>query len=95
MEKRSVNSRGIQWIRYDETKSILEVQYASSKAYRYFDVPVACYEWLLKADSKGKFLNRLVKDKYAYERIDDVPKDPDDLERLLKESIRPSSSDQG
>jgi hypothetical protein len=90
MEKQSVTSRGIQWIRYDEAKNILEVQYASSKAYRYFDVPITVYEWLLKAGSKGKFVNRLVKDKYAYERIDDVSEDQD-LERLLRDSIRPAS----
>lgn len=90
----AVNSRGIKSIRYDESTRTLDVTYTSSGEYRYFDVGPEVYAWLMKAESKGKFINRLVKDKYRYERLDAqaVPEDGD-LERLLGESLNLPTSE--
>jgi hypothetical protein len=89
-EKELVNSRGIDWIRYDEANRTLDVAYASSGEYRYFDVGRDVYEWLSKVRSKGRFVNRLVKGKYRYERLDTDQQllKEDDLERLLRGSLR-------
>lgn len=70
MEKVSVRSRGIDWVAYDEEAQTLYVQFGASRAYRYFDVPPPVYDWLLRAPSKGKFVNRLVKDRFRYEAFD-------------------------
>ena len=85
----AVRSSGITSIRYDESTRTLDVTYTSSGEYRYFDVGPEVYAWLMKAESKGKFINRLVKEKYRYERLDDrsVPTGDGDLERLLQESL--------
>ena len=85
----ALNSKGIRSIRYDERTHTLDVAYTSSGEYRYFDVGPEVYAWLMKAESKGKFMNRLVKDKYRYERLDvESAADAEaDLETLLRESL--------
>jgi hypothetical protein len=47
----------------------------------------------MKAESKGKFVNRLVKEKYRYERLDveSVAREEGDLEQLLRESLHSGS----
>jgi hypothetical protein len=70
-EKVPVQSKGIAWVAYDEQAATLDVHFAASRTYRYFDVPASVYEWLLRAPSKGMFHNRLVKDRYRYERLYD------------------------
>ncbi len=92
MEKEFVESSGIKWIRYDADQRTLDVAYSSSGEYRYFDVGREVYEWLRRAQSKGKFVNRLVKEKYRYERLTDEQQprpDAPDLEQLLEQSLRP------
>jgi hypothetical protein len=91
----TVNSRSIRWIRYDAQTRTLDVAFAGSGEYRYFDVGPEVYAWLRKVDSKGKFLNRMVKDKYRYERLDgqQQPGEEGDLERLLRDSLQPSAEE--
>lgn len=89
MQKEPVKSKGVKWIRYDERNRTLDVAYTRSGEYRYFGVEPETYAWLSKVESKGKFVNRLVKEKYRYERLDVeliVPRG-DDIERLLRESL--------
>ena len=91
-----VNSKGIRWIRYDEHTHTLDVAYTSSGEYRYFDVGPEVYAWLVRAESKGKFVNRLVKEKYRYERLDD-PQTASvgaDLEKLLRDSLDSATSEE-
>jgi hypothetical protein len=91
----AVNSKGIRWVRYDERTRTLDVAYTSSGEYRYFDVGPEVYSWLMKAESKGKFVNRLVKEKYRYERLDaeSVPSDEGKLEQLLRDSLQSPTGD--
>lgn len=69
MERVSVQSQGIEWVAYDGKAQTLDVCFGPSRTYRYFEVPPSVYEWLIRAQSKGKFVNRLVKDHYRYERL--------------------------
>jgi len=89
-----VNSKGIRWIRYDERTRTLDVAFANSGEYRYFDVGPEVYAWLVRAESKGKFVNRLVKEKYRYERLDDerASSGESDLEQLLRDSLQSPDS---
>ena len=94
MNTQAVNSKGIRWIRYDEQTRTLDVAYAGSGEYRYFDVGPEVYAWLARAESKGKFVNRLVKEKYRYERLDGelASSGEEDLERLLRDSLQSEKS---
>ena len=88
MEKQSVKSKAVKSLRYDSDAKSLDVEFASASTYRYFDVPRDVYEWLLRVGSKGRFVNRLVKEKYRYERLDsDGPGPDEDIERLLRDSL--------
>ena len=91
----AVNSKGIKWVRYDERTRTLDVAFTSSGEYRYFDVGPEVYSWLMKAESKGKFITRLVKDKYRYERLDaeSASTDENDLEQLLRGSLSSPQKD--
>jgi KTSC domain len=91
----ALNSRGIRWIRYDEQSRTLDVAFTGSGEYRYFDVEPDVYAWLTKVESKGKFVNRLVKEKYRYERLDVEPKSSEegDLEKLLRDSLQSSEGE--
>jgi hypothetical protein len=89
MEKRSVKSKAVKSLLYDDVTRTLDVEFASASVYRYFDVPRDVYEWLLRVDSKGTFVNRLVKEKYRYERVgSEVLLSDDDIEKLLRSSLR-------
>ena len=91
MHDEAVKSTGIKWIRYDESARTLDVAYVNSGEYRYFDVGPEVYAWLRRAESKGKFVNRLVKEKYRYERLsaEQAPSEEGDLEKLLRDSLQP------
>lgn len=96
MHEEAVKSTGIRWIRYDERARTLDVAYMNSGEYRYFDVEPEVYQWLSRIESKGKFVNRLVKEKYRYERLDGAPTSSEegDLEQLLRDSLHsPPSSE--
>lgn len=47
----------------------LFVKFKNGSEYKYTGVPVARYEALLAAESKGKYLNSEVKPNYPFERI--------------------------
>jgi len=91
-----INSKGIRWIRYDESTRTLDVAYTNSGEYRYFDVGPEVYAWLVRAESKGKFVNRLVKERYRYERLDDGQawSGESDLEQLLRDSLESEKSEE-
>jgi hypothetical protein len=96
MHEEAVKSTGIRWIRYDERARTLDVAYVNSGEYRYFDVEPEVYAWLSKVESKGKFVNRLVKEKYRYEKLGGEPTSSEegDLEKLLRDSLQsPPSSE--
>lgn len=63
-----VKSSNIHSIGYSAELKIIQVQFLSGSVYEYYDVPVNEYEAFLKADSKGKFLNRNLH-KYKYRQV--------------------------
>jgi hypothetical protein len=96
LDEQAVKSTGIRWIRYDERARTLDVAYVNSGEYRYFDVEPEVYAWLSKVESKGRFVNRLVKEKYRYERLDgeQTSSEEGDLEQLLRDSLQSPPSDE-
>src|SRR5690606_2951678 len=77
-----VKSKGIRSVTYNAEARTLDVEFSSARSYRYFEVPPSVYAWYTRADSKGRFINRLVKDEYRVERLD-VPGTNDDETSLL------------
>jgi hypothetical protein len=51
---------------YDEASGILQLEFRSRAVYRYFGVPVAVHESLLRALSRGKYFNRVIRGHFPY-----------------------------
>jgi len=56
-------------INYDASSRTLLIRYVSGMVYRYLDVPAEVYAEMRAAFSKGQFLNRFIKGKYAFEKV--------------------------
>lgn len=54
---------------YDEAKHILRVVFLSGMVYDYLDVPAKVYDQMKNSISKGGFLNRVIKAKYRFRRV--------------------------
>jgi hypothetical protein len=60
----------IQRIHYYPDKHTLRVVFVSGMVYDYKEVPESVYKQMKAATSKGEFLNREIKNKYAFEKIE-------------------------
>ena len=70
MQRVPVSSSAIKAIGYDPKPKVLEVMFLSGRIYRYFHVPPERYDALRKAESVGAYLNREIKGRYDYERVE-------------------------
>ena len=58
-------------MKYYPDKAILRVIFVSGMVYDYKNVPENVYKAMRSASSKGEFLNKEIKGKYDFEKIDD------------------------
>ena len=65
----SVDSSNIDAIGYEQATRELYVRFLSGGTYIYSEVPVECFEELLRAPSKGSYLNRAIKSAYTYRHL--------------------------
>ena len=70
MQRIQVSSSAISSVGYDERKALLEVEFRSGAVYDYLDVPPRVWKELQKADSKGRFVSRRIRDRYDFVRRD-------------------------
>lgn len=64
-----VESSNISAIGYEASDNTLFVEYSNGHLYEYMDVPQSLYETFLTADSKGKFMNENIKNRFDYKSI--------------------------
>lgn len=69
MERYNVASSNIRSIGYDGQTQTLEVEFLDGAVYQYYGVPENIYDQIMRAQSKGQFLNAYIRDQYAYSRI--------------------------
>ncbi|OHB66192.1 MAG: KTSC domain-containing protein [Planctomycetes bacterium RBG_13_60_9] len=69
MQRQHVASTNIRSVGYDIDSGTLEVEFTSGGIYDYFDVPEREYEALMRAPSKGSYLNQNIKDRYRYRQV--------------------------
>ena len=69
MAREYVESSSIDWFAYESRVRTLDVEFEGGGIYRYFDVSGPVVERLRAADSKGRFINQLIKPHYRYERV--------------------------
>ena len=54
---------------YDPEHTTLRIIYRSGMVYDYLGVPPAVYDAMKAASSKGEYLNKHIKGKYAFEKV--------------------------
>jgi len=69
MKRIYVRSSSISHVGYDRQTRTLEVEFRNGHAYRYLDVPPQIYHEFMQADSKGRFINFIIKKNYPYLRV--------------------------
>jgi len=69
MDRQRVRSSNVRSIGYDATSSTLEVEFNSGGVYQYSSVPEAVYAALMRASSKGHYLNDHIKDRYHCQHV--------------------------
>ena len=70
MFREPVVSESIASVGYDDDAEVLEVEFVTGAVYRYRGVPQDVFEDLRQAPSKGAFVNRRIKDAYAWEEVE-------------------------
>lgn len=69
--RKRLESSSLTSVTYDPSDGGLEVQFRrNGHFYRYLGVPPAIYRALMDAESKGAFLNQVLKPNFEYFRID-------------------------
>jgi len=69
MLRARVESSTIASVGYDEEQQILEIVFRGGRVYHYLEVPPERVLSLLRAESKGRFLNREIKPHFRYEAV--------------------------
>lgn len=69
MERQRVSSSNVRSIGYDATNSTLEVEFNGGGVYQYYGVPETVYSALMRASSKGSYLNDHIKDCYRCRQV--------------------------
>jgi hypothetical protein len=69
MLRQEVQSSELRWVGYEESASLLEVEFHSGEIYRYSGVPARLVLELLEADSIGRFFNAHIRSKFRFEKV--------------------------
>jgi hypothetical protein len=54
---------------YDPALRRLEIQFLSGERYLYFQVPSHIYQQLIRAESKGAWFNRNIRNRFPFQRL--------------------------
>jgi lysyl-tRNA synthetase class 2 len=65
-----VNSTAIREIAYDPERAKLMVRFISGEHYVYVGVPGEVHRSFVHAESKGRFFQNEIRDRYPYNRLD-------------------------
>lgn len=69
MERYAVNSSVAESLAYDATSKVLKIWYKCGELYEFYDVPQHTFETLLNAESKGYFINWIIKPAFKHKRV--------------------------
>ena len=69
MDLRPVSSSNIDQVGYDPSTETMQVVFQNGSVYEYRGVPQGEYDAFISAPSLGSYLNRNIRNNYAYEKI--------------------------
>ncbi len=65
-----VESTSLASVMFSADHNVLEIEFRNGLVYEYFGVPLALYQQLIAAPSKGALVNRFVRGRFPYRRVD-------------------------
>lgn len=69
MQRAAVQSSSIATVGYDEDEQVLEIVFTDGRVYHFLEVPPERVLSLLRAGSKGRFLNTEIKPDFGYRAV--------------------------
>jgi hypothetical protein len=54
---------------YDDAHAVLEIEFVTGRVYRYHAVPRSAWTGLMDAESKGRYFDAHIRDKYPMKRV--------------------------
>jgi KTSC domain len=69
MAREYVDSTSIEWFDYHFRQRTIDLAFSGGDVYRYHDVPPNVRDGLRAADSKGSYVNTVIKPQYRYTRL--------------------------
>ena len=83
-------STAIQGLSYDDETRTLFVAFVDGDTYAYFDAPRGLYEDFRAARSKGGFFARRVRNRYRYQRLENLEHSPPKREPVWRKASAPN-----
>lgn len=65
MRRTRVDSTTMRSVGYEAAQQILEIEFTSGAVYQYLEVPIAVFDELMQAESKGRYFNHEIRDDYT------------------------------
>jgi KTSC domain len=70
MPQSHLNSTLLNSVAYQDQPALLELEFRHGAVYQYSAVPAEIYDALLRAESKGAYFNRCIRNRFACVRMD-------------------------
>ena len=61
-----IQSTTLAAVAYDGSEKLLQLEFPTGSAYRYYGVPSEVYQELMQAPSKGEYFNRHIRGRFPY-----------------------------
>ena len=69
MARVDLKSTSLNAATYQDQSAFLELEFRSGVSYRYLGVPEQVYRELLSAESKGRYFNQHIRNRFAYAKM--------------------------
>ena len=76
MARVDLQSTSLNAATYQDQSASLELEFRSGAIYRYRGVPEQVYQELLSAESKGRYFNQHIRNRFTYAQIDPARSGP-------------------
>lgn len=74
MKREPLDSSSLASAGYDAARRVMEVEFLNGGVYEYGEMPEEVYHDFLAAESKGVFLNRVIKPNHPCRRLQAAPR---------------------
>ena len=85
MTRVELQSSSLNAATYQEQSALLELEFRSGAVYRYMGVPAQLYLELLQAESKGRYFNQHIRNRFAFDKIDLAHAEPCEIPRSIRQ----------